>query len=114
MEKESTRQQKVARQIQKDLGELFARELAGLVRGAMVTVSQVRMSPDLEYARVWVSVFPFDKHPEIMASLQSNNWLIRRTLGTRIKGQMRVVPELTIVLDDSFEYIDKIDNLLKE
>jgi ribosome-binding factor A len=110
---ENTRQNKIARQIQKDLGEMFSKELAGLIRGAMVTVTEVRMSPDLEYARVWVSVFPFDRHQEVMDSLGSNNWLIRKTLGAKIRNQMRVVPELTFVLDDSFEYIDKIDNLLK-
>jgi ribosome-binding factor A len=110
---ESTRQNKIARQIQKDLGEMFSRELAGLVKGAMTTVTEVRMSPDLESARVWVSVFPFDRHEEVMASLAANNWLIRKTLGAKIRNQMRVVPELTFVLDDSFEYIDKIDALLK-
>ncbi len=110
---ENTRQQKIARQIQKDLGDIFARDLSGLVRGAMVTVTEVRMSPDLEYARVWVSVFPFDRHAGIMTSLEANTWLIRKTLGTRVRNQMRVVPELTFVLDDSFEYIEKIDKLLK-
>lgn len=110
---ENTRQQKIARQIQKDLGEMFSRELAEIVRGAMVTVTEVRMSPDLEYARIWVSVFPFDCHAGIMASLETNNRLIRKSLGTRIRNQMRVVPELTFVLDDSFEYIEKIDKLLK-
>ena len=111
---ESTRQQKIGRQIQKDLGEMFSRDLADVVRGAMVTVTSVRMSPDLEYARIWVSVFPFDKHVAIMASIEANNRLIRKTLGARIRNQMRVVPELTFVLDDSFEYIEKIDNLLKQ
>ena len=110
---ETTRQQKIARQIQKDLGEMFSRELAALVKGSMVTVTEVRMSPDLEYARVWVSVFPFEGHAGVMASLESNNWLIRKTLGAKIRNQMRVVPELTFVLDDSFEYIEKIDSLLK-
>lgn len=112
MEKENTRQQKIARQIQKDLGEMFGRELADLVRGAMVTVTEVRMSPDLEYARVWVSVFPFERHEAIMASLDAGNWRIRKALGAKVRNQMRVVPELTFALDDSFEYIEKIDNLL--
>ncbi len=110
---ETTRQQKIARQIQKDLGEMFSRELAEVVKGAMVTVTEVRMSPDLEYARIRVSVFPFDKHPAIMTALEANNWLVRKTLGAKIRNQMRVVPELTFVLDDSFEYIEKIDKLLK-
>ena len=110
---ESTRQQKIARQIQKDLGGMFSRELAGLVKGSMVTVTEVRMSPDLEYARAWVSVFPFEGHGAVMASLEANTWLIRKTLGAKVRNQLRVVPELTFVLDDSFEYIEKIDKLLK-
>lgn len=111
---ENTRPQKIAKQIQKDLGEMFGREMAEVVpRGAMVTVMEVRMSPDLEYARVWVSVFPFDKAGETMSSLEANNKVIRRSLGARIRNQMRVVPEVTFVLDDSAEYIAKIDNLLK-
>ena len=110
---ESTRQQKIARQIQKDLGEMFIRELAPLLRGTMATVMSVRMSPDLEYARIYLSIFPFDRHEEVMASLEVNNWLIRKTLGAKIRNQMRVVPELSFFLDDSFEYIEKIDNLLK-
>ncbi len=110
---ESTRQQKIARQIQKDLGEMFIRELAPLLRGTMATVMSVRMSPDLEYARIYLSIFPFDRHEEVMASLEANNWLVRKTLGAKIRNQMRVVPELSFFLDDSFEYIDKIDSLLK-
>ncbi|MDR2890873.1 MAG: 30S ribosome-binding factor RbfA [Alistipes sp.] len=114
MEKpETTRQQKIGRQIQKDLGEMFIRESAPLLRGALVTVTGVRMSPDLEYARIYLSVFPFERHAEVMASLDANNWLVRKTLGAKIRNQMRVVPELSFFVDDSFEYIDKIDNLLK-
>lgn len=92
---------------------MFIRELAPLLHGTMATVTSVRMSPDLEYARVYISVFPFERHAEVMASLDANNWLIRKTLGSKIRNQMRVVPELSFFLDDSFEYIDKIDNLLK-
>jgi ribosome-binding factor A len=92
---------------------MFIRELAPLLRGTMATVTSVNMSPDLEYARIYLSVFPFERHTEVMSSLEANNWLIRKTLGTKIRNQMRVVPELTFFLDDSFEYIEKIDNLLK-
>ncbi len=108
-----SRQQRVARQIQKDLGELFSREFRELFRGAMVTVMGVRMSPDLEYARVHVSVFPFERHGEIMGALGTNNWAIRKALGGRLRNQLRVVPEMVFVLDDSFEYIEKIEDLLK-
>ncbi len=110
---ENTRQQKISRQIQKDLGDIFIREAAPMLKGAMVTVSSVRISPDLSYARVYLSIFPFAKSEEVMVSLEANNKLIRKTLGGKIRNQMRIVPELSFFLDDSFEYIDKIDNLLK-
>lgn len=110
---ENSRQQKVARQIQKDLGEMFIREMAPLLKGAMVTVMAVRMSPDLGYAKIYLSVFPFDRHADVMALFEANNWLIRKTLAAKMRNQLRIVPELGFFLDDSFEYIDKIDNLLK-
>lgn len=113
MEKESTRQQKVGRQIQKDISEIFTKECADLVQGSMVTVTIVRMSPDLGYAKVYLSVFPFDRSAVVMNSVTENEWRIRKALGARIRNQLRVVPELTFFLDDSLEYIENIENLLK-
>lgn len=80
----------------------------------MVSVTLVRMSPDLELAKVYLSVFPFEKHPAVMESLEKNNWLVRKALGTRVKHQLRHVPELVFRVDDSLEYISTIDKLLKE
>ena len=111
---ESTRQQKVARQIQKDISELFLKECAELVRGVIVSVTTVRVSPDLEYARIYLSIFPFERHQEIMARIEADNWKIRKLLGARMRNQLRVVPEITFFLDDSLEYIENIDNLLKK
>lgn len=111
---ESTRQQKVARQIQKDISEIFTREASGLVRGSMVSVTRVRMSPDLGYARIYLSVFPFERHAAILQTLGQNNGLVRRALGNRLKNQLKSVPEISFFLDDSLEYIDNIDSLLKE
>ena len=79
-ETESTRQQKVARQIQRDIGDIFSKEAASLLCGAMVSVTLVRMSPDLELAKVYLSVFPFEKHAAVMESLEKNNWLVRKAL----------------------------------
>lgn len=112
-ETESTRQQKIGRQILRDLSDIFSKEAAPLLRGAMVSVTVVRMSPDFEVAKVYLSIFPFDKHEQIMATLRENNWMIRKALGTRVKHQLRHVPELIFHLDDSLEYIDSIDKLLK-
>lgn len=113
MESESTRQQKVGKQIQKDLSDIFLKECAELVRGVMVSVTDVKMSPDLSYAKVYVSIFPFAENGRIMEALESNNWRIRKALGTRIRNQIKNLPELTFFLDDSLEYLGKIDKLLE-
>ena len=111
---ETTRQQKIARQIQRDIADIFQKEAAHIVRGSMVTVTTVRVSPDFGYAKIYVSVFPFDQGDAILAELKNNNWMIRRALGQRIRFQLKVVPELEFFIDDSLEYIENIDNLLKE
>jgi len=111
---ESTRQAKMARQIQKDVAEILLKEGASLVRGVMASVTTVRVSPDLNYAKIYFSIFPFEKSAEVMRTLEENNWLIRRALGQRIRNQVKSVPELQFFLDDSLEYIANIDTLLKE
>ena len=110
---ESTRQSKVAKQIQKDISDIFTKEAADLVRGVMVTVTSVRMSPDLGYAKIYLSIFPFERSAEIMNCINAGEWRIRKALGTRIRNQLKSVPELSFFLDDSLEYIENIDNLLK-
>lgn len=112
MEKESTRQLKVARQIQKDLSEIFAREVP-LPAGVMVSVTVVRVSPDLALAKVFLSIFPFARVADTMAVVEKEAKLVRRLLGVRVKNQLRIVPELAFEVDDSLEYIEKIDNLLR-
>lgn len=111
---ESTRQQKVARQIQKDISEMFLKEFAELARGVIISVTSVRVSPDLEYAKVYLSIFPFDRHQQIMERVEAEGWKIRKALGSKMRNQLRVVPELSFFLDDSLEYIENIDNLLKK
>lgn len=110
---ETTRQQKVSKQIQKDIADIFAKEGAAIVRGLLVTVTAVRVSPDLGYAKVYVSVFPFDRNGELMERLDRENWFIRRALGQRLRNQLKSVPELQFFLDDSMEYIEQIDEALK-
>lgn len=110
---ETTRQQKIAKQIQKDIADIFAREGAEIVRGTLVTVTTVRVSPDFAYAKIYVSVFPFNRSDAILTALTDKNWFIRRELGRRIRNQLKVVPEIEFFIDDSLEYIENIDNLLK-
>ena len=109
---QTTRQQKISRQIQRDIAEILQKEGAAIVRGTMVTVTTVRVSPDFAYAKVYFSIFPFERNEEVMQALEQNNWFIRRELGKRIRNQLKIVPELRFFLDDSLEYIDNIDSLL--
>ena len=102
---ETTRQQKIAKQIQKDVAEIF--------HGALVTVTAVRISPDFGYAKVYVSIFPFDRSAATMKEIEHQNWFIRRALGQRIRNQVKNVPELQFFLDDSLEYIEHIEEALK-
>lgn len=111
---ESTRQQKIGRQILRDISDILNKEAASLVKGTMVSVTRVRMSPDFSLAKVYLSIFPFERHEAIMQTLADNNWMIRKALGTRVRNQLRIVPELAFYLDDSLEYISEIDKLLKK
>lgn len=110
---ENTRQQKIAKQIQKDVAEIFQKEGAQIVRGSLVTVTAVRVSPDLGYAKIYVSIFPFDRSAATMQQIEHQNRFIRGLLGQRMRNQLKNIPELQFFLDDSLEYIEHIDEALK-
>ena len=110
----STRQLKVAREIQKDLAEIIRAKGMAAFGGAMVTVSEVRVSPDLSVAKVFVSVFPSEKQAPVMQLLEENNKALRGELGRVVAKQFRIVPELVFLLDTSLDYAEHIDQLLKK
>lgn len=110
----STRQLKVAREIQKDLAEIIRSKGMAAFDGAMVTVSEVRVSPDLSLAKVFVSIFPSAKADAVMQLLQDNVRALRGELGRLVAKQLRIVPELTFLLDTSLDYAEHIDELLKK
>jgi len=111
---ETTRQLKVAREIQRDLAEIIRSKGMAAYGGALVTVSGVKISPDLALARVYVSIFPSAKAGEVMAKLEQENKSLRGELGRLVAKQLRIVPELTFALDDSLDYVEHIDELLKK
>lgn len=111
---ENTRQLKVAREIQRDLAELIRSRGMAAFDGAMVTVSGVKMTPDLSIAKVYVSIFPFEKAEKVMGLLEENNKRLRGELGRLVAKQLRIVPELAFYLDDSLDYVEHIDELLKK
>ena len=110
----STRQLKVAREIQKCLAEIIRSKGMGHTAGAMVTVSEVRVSPDLSLAKVFVSIFPSAKAQEVMDILKDNVKVYRGELGRLVAKQFRIVPELAFLLDTSLDYAEHIDDLLKK
>ena len=110
----TTRQLKVARELQKDLAEIIRSKGMAAFGGAMVTVSEVRISPDLSVARVYVSIFPSVKAEEVMKVLQENVKAYRGELGRIVAKQLRIVPELVFYLDTSLDYAEHIDELLKK
>ena len=114
METETTRQQKVARQIQKDLAEIIRARGMAAYDGAMVTVSGVKISPDLAMAKAYVSIFPSAKAQDVLQRLQDETSRLRAELGRRVAKQLRIVPELAFYLDDSLDYVEHIDELLKK
>ena len=113
METESIRQQKIARQIRIDMAEIFQREGKPCTLGALLTVSGVSVSPDFSYAKIYISVYPFDKAEAVIREVKDKSWFLRRELGRRVKNQLKVVPELQFFIDDSMEYIHNIEEKLK-
>lgn len=109
----TTRQNKISRLIQKELGDIFQRNTASLFPGKMITVTAVRVSPDLSVARVYLSLFPVQDKNDYLTYISSVESQIRFELGKRVRHQLRKIPELAFFLDDSLDYIENIDNLLK-
>lgn len=110
---ESTRQAKIARLIQKELSEILRQQTAK-TNGILVSVSAVRVSPDLSIARAYLSIFPSDKAKEILENINRSARTIRYELGQKVRFQLRKIPELSFHLDDSLDYIENIDHLLHE
>ena len=109
---ETTRQNKISRLLQKELSEIFLLQTKAMP-GVLVSVSAVRISPDMSIARVYLSFFPSEKAEEIVKNVNDNMKTIRYELGTRVRHQLRIIPELKFFVDDSLDYIEKIDSLLK-
>lgn len=108
---ESKRQQKVARQLQKDLSEIFQREVPHLFNQAFITVTSVRVSPDLSVARVYLSFLATKNKEMLLETIRENSRTLRQHLGERVRHQLRIVPDLTYFLDDTAEYAEKMDKL---
>jgi ribosome-binding factor A len=110
---ESTRQKKVSRLIQKEMADIFLKRGSELAPGKMVSVTKVRVSPDLSFARVYISIYTSTGQDDVLKAIQDHSTKIRFEMGQKIRKQLRIVPEIAFFIDDSLDYIDKIDKLLK-
>ena len=110
---QETRQNKIARLLQKELSLIFQEQTRGM-HGVMVSVTRVRVSPDLSICTAHLSIFPSERGEEMIENICKNEKQIRYELGTRVRHQLRIVPELRFFIDDSLDYIDRIDELLKK
>ncbi len=108
---ETTRQAKISRLLQKELSELFRLQTAK-THGTLVSVSAVRISPDLSVARTYLSIFPSERSAEIIKSINASAKTIRYELAQRVRYQLRKTPELTFFVDDSLDYAENIDRIL--
>ena len=109
---ETTRQNKIARLLQKELSDIFLLQTKN-THGILVSVSAVRISPDMSVARAYLSIFPSEKGKEIIDNINANVKTIRYELDSRVRYQLRIIPELKFFLDDSLDYLEHIDELLK-
>lgn len=113
MEKFTTRQNKISRLIQKELADIFQKDSNDFFRGRMISVTTVRITRDLSLARIYVSIYPSEKIRETFDNILLAKRPIRGELGHRLGKTLRIIPELEFHIDDSLDYLEKIDRLLK-
>lgn len=110
---ESTRQKKVSRLIQKEIADIFLRKGNEFAPGKLISITKVRVSPDLSFARIYLSIFPSTNINDVLQNVQDHSTRIRFDLGHKVRTQLRIVPDIAFFIDDSLDYIEKIDRLLK-
>ncbi|HNQ36549.1 MAG: 30S ribosome-binding factor RbfA [Prolixibacteraceae bacterium] len=112
MEQFTTRQNKIARLIQKEMAGLFLKELKGEFQGLLISVTVVRITSDLSLARCYLSIYPADKAEETLRHVKQMTKSIRGHIGHKVAKQLRIIPDLEFFIDDSLNYLENIDRLL--
>ena len=111
---EGKRQKQVAAVLEKELNEIFQRLGLAMMDGGMVSISSVKITPDLFDARVYLSLFKVADPVSTLKSIEEKNWEIKRELTSRVRHQLRSMPQLKFYIDDTLDYVDKIDKLFKD
>ena len=110
---QETRLNRVARLLQKELAQLIQEQTRSLP-GTMVSVTRCKVSPDLSVCTAYLSIFPSERADELITNITDNQSTLRYELGKRVRHQLRIIPELRFFVDDSLDYLDHIDRLLKQ
>lgn len=110
---ETTRQKKISNLVQQDMAEIFREVAKNSMKGVLITVTKVKVTPDLAIARIYLSLFPVDNKEALLSEIRENTSHFRNLLGQRTRHQLRVIPELEFYIDDSLDYIDNIEKELR-
>ena len=111
---EGKRQKQVAAVIEKDLNDIFQRMGLTMLHGGMISISSVKITPDLFDARIYLSFFKIDDPIKTLNYIQEKSWEIKKELTARVRHQLRSMPQLTFYIDDTLDYVDKMEKLFKE
>jgi ribosome-binding factor A len=111
---ESKRQKQIGQLVQKELSDIFQRMGYNITEGGMISISAVRITPDLLEARVYLSMFQIKDTAAMLNQIKDRNWEIRKELGLRVGKQLRRVPELSYFLDDTLDYVFRMEELFKK
>jgi len=111
---DSTRQQKYAKLIQKDMSDIFLRDAKSMFGNLFITVTQVRVSPDLGLAKIYLSLMMTNDKEESLELIRAQTKPLRKLLGDRIRKQARIIPELAFFLDDSIDYAMHIESIMSK
>ena len=111
---EGKRQKQVASVLEKDLNEIFQRLGLSMIEGGMVSISSVKITPDLFDARIYLSFFKIKDHAAALKIIKDKAWEIKKELSARVRHQLRSMPQLSFYIDDTLEYVDKMEQLFKE
>ena len=111
---EGKRQKQVASVLEKDLNEIFQRLGISMMDGGMISISSVKITPDLFDARIYLSFFKVKDPVQALKTIEERSWEIKRELTARVRHQLRSMPQLSFFIDDTLEYVDKMDQLFKD
>jgi len=110
---ESKRQKQVGRLLEEELNAIFRKKGWNIIEKGMISISRVKVTPDLAEAKVYLSMFQIDDKEAMLAKIESNAWEVRKDLGARVKNNLRKVPTLAFFDDDTLEYVSKIEKVLE-